>query len=135
LPTVPDVVHQLKIEKGEGREGIPLWIDSVDGLIGLVAMGTVEIHPWNATVSDLEHPDRIVIDLDPGEGVEWAFVTDTALTMREMLKTEGLDSWPKRTGGKGILSWLLSRRPSRTLKRVNSQGHLRSVSQQPIAAT
>ena len=102
LPTVPDVVHQLKIEKREGGEGIRLWIDSVDGLIGLVAMGTVEIHPWNATVSDLEHPDRIVIDLDPGEGVEWAFVTDTALTMREMLKTEGLDSWPKLTGGKGI---------------------------------
>jgi len=43
-----------------------------------------------------------VLDLDPGEGVEWAFVTDSALALRDTLKAEGLNSWPKLTGGKGI---------------------------------
>ncbi|MER8862547.1 hypothetical protein NKI19_02345 [Mesorhizobium sp. M0751] len=65
-------------------------------------MGAVELHPWNATVHDIEHPDRVVIDLDPGRGVEWETVVETALTLRDMLHSEGLDSWPKVTGGKGV---------------------------------
>jgi bifunctional non-homologous end joining protein LigD len=102
LPPVPDAVHQLKIEKREGGEGTRLWIDDLDGLLGLVEMGAVELHPWNATISDIEHADRIVIDLDPGEGIAWDFVTETALTLRDFLKREGLTSWPKLTGSKGI---------------------------------
>src|SRR5215204_804829 len=50
----------------------------------------------------IEHPDRLVFDLDPGEGVPWEFVTETALKLRAMLQEEGLDSWPKVTGGKGV---------------------------------
>jgi bifunctional non-homologous end joining protein LigD len=92
----------LKIEKREGGEGTRVWIDSVAGFLGLVQMGAVELHPWNATVGDIEHPDRIVLDLDPGEGVEWEFVTDAALALRDMLARDGLNSWPKLTGGKGI---------------------------------
>ncbi len=95
-------MHQLKIERREGGEGTRLWIDSVAGLVGLVAIGAVELHPWNAPVDGLEHPDRIVIDLDPGDGLGWTLVTDTALQLRDMLRQEGLDSWPKLTGGKGI---------------------------------
>jgi bifunctional non-homologous end joining protein LigD len=102
LPPVPGPVHQLTIEKREGGEGTRLWIDSIDGLIGLVAMGAVELHPWNATIDDLEHPDLIVFDLDPGAGIERDFLTETAFTLRDMLKQEHLDSWPKLTGGKGI---------------------------------
>jgi bifunctional non-homologous end joining protein LigD len=64
LPQIPDSVHQLTIAKREGGEGVRLWVDSVDGLLGLVAMGAVELHPWNATVDDVEHPDRLVFDLD-----------------------------------------------------------------------
>jgi bifunctional non-homologous end joining protein LigD len=102
LPPVPEPVHQLTIEKREGGEGTRLWIDSIDGLIGLVAMGAVELHPWNATIDDLEHPDLIVFDLDPGDGVERDFLTATAFALRDMLKHEHLDCWPKLTGGKGI---------------------------------
>jgi bifunctional non-homologous end joining protein LigD len=102
LPPVPDSVHQLRIEKREGGEGVRLWVDDIDGLLGLVDIGAVELHPWNATVDDLEHPDLLVFDLDPGDDVEWPFVMQTALALREMLKREGLDSWPKVTGGKGV---------------------------------
>jgi hypothetical protein len=56
------------------------------GLLGLVAMDAVEVHPWNATVDDLEHPDRLVFDLDPGDGVAWDFVVETAMKMRDLLK-------------------------------------------------
>jgi bifunctional non-homologous end joining protein LigD len=65
-------------------------------------MDAVELHPWNATVDDIEWADRIVIDLDPGEGVEWASVVETALALRDALRAEGLEPWPKLTGGKGL---------------------------------
>jgi bifunctional non-homologous end joining protein LigD len=65
-------------------------------------MGAVELHPWNATVDDIEQADRIVLDLDPGVGVDWEFVVETALALRELMEAEGLESWPKLTGSKGI---------------------------------
>jgi bifunctional non-homologous end joining protein LigD len=52
--------------------------------------------------NDIEYADRIVIDLDPGEGVEWELMTETAVAMRDLLRSEDITSWPKLTGGKGI---------------------------------
>lgn len=102
LPDIPDTVHQLRVQKREGGEGVRLWVDDLDGLLGLVEIGAVELHPWNTTVDDIEHADRVVIDLDPGEGVEWEMIVETALKVRDMLRSDGLDSWPKVTGGKGL---------------------------------
>ncbi|UPJ82417.1 DNA ligase D [Bradyrhizobium sp. 183] len=99
---IPAAVHQLRIQKREGGQGTRLWVDSLDGLFGLVEIGAVELHPWNATVEDFEHADRIVIDLDPGEGVGWEAVVETALDLRTLMKCEGFETWPKLTGGKGI---------------------------------
>jgi bifunctional non-homologous end joining protein LigD len=65
-------------------------------------MDVVEVHPWAATVDDIEHPDLLVFDLDPGAGVAWEFVIESALRLRKLLQDEGLDSWPKTTGGKGL---------------------------------
>jgi bifunctional non-homologous end joining protein LigD len=102
LPPIPKSVHQFKIAKREGGEGVRLWIDDIEGLIGLVSIGAVELHAWNATVDDIEHADTLVFDLDPGAGIEWDFVTDTALLLRDLLKSQGFKSWPKVTGGKGV---------------------------------
>jgi bifunctional non-homologous end joining protein LigD len=102
LPEIPRSVHQLHIQKREGGEGVRVWIDDLDGLLGLVEMDAVELHPWNATVNDIEHADRLVLDVDPGEGIEWAQVTETTLLLRDLLQEAGLASWPKLTGGKGI---------------------------------
>ncbi|MGY3564208.1 bifunctional non-homologous end joining protein LigD [Bradyrhizobium sp. USDA 4463] len=99
---IPGGVHQLRIRKREGGEGTRLWVNTLDGFLGLVQMGVVELHPWNSTVEDFEHADRIVIDLDPGEGVEWKVLTEAALELRALMKREGLDTWPKLTGGKGV---------------------------------
>ena len=99
---MPDAVHELRIEHGVNADGIWPWVDSLEGILGLVTVGVVELHPWRATVDDIEHPDTLVFDLDPGEGVPWQFVVETALRMRELLRTEGLESWPKLTGGRGV---------------------------------
>lgn len=99
---IPESVHQLRVQKREGGQGTRLWVDSLDGLLGLVEIGAVELHPWNSTVEDFEHADRVVIDLDPGEEVEWEAVADTALELRALIKREGFETWPKLTGGKGV---------------------------------
>ena len=62
----------------------------------------VEIHPWGAKIDDIEHPDTLVFDLDPAEGIDWEFVVETAFRLRDLLVQEGLNSWPKTTGGKGL---------------------------------
>jgi bifunctional non-homologous end joining protein LigD len=99
---IPAAVHQLRVQKREGGEGTRLWVDDLQGFLGLVEIGAIELHPWNALVEDFEHADRIVIDLDPGDGVEWDAVVEASLRMRDVLKQEGFENWPKLTGGKGI---------------------------------
>jgi bifunctional non-homologous end joining protein LigD len=98
---IPNSVHQLHLQKSEGGEATRLWVNRLDGLLGLVELGAVELHPWNATVENIERADRLVIDLDPGEAVPWETVVGAALQMRE-LQDEGLSTWPKLTGGKGV---------------------------------
>jgi bifunctional non-homologous end joining protein LigD len=55
-------------------------------------MDVVEVHPWAATVDDIEHPDQLVFDLDPGGGIAWDFVVETALKLRLLLQHEGLEA-------------------------------------------
>src|SRR4051794_26257630 len=91
FPPLPDGVHSLTIEKREGGKGTRLWVDSLQGLLGLVDLDVVEIHPWQATVDDIERADLMVLDLDPGAGVPWRFVTATALALRDDLAGKGLE--------------------------------------------
>ena len=65
-------------------------------------MNTLELHPWGATVADPEHPDRLVFDLDPGEGVSWAQVKAAARDVRNHLQEVGLESFVRLSGGKGV---------------------------------
>jgi bifunctional non-homologous end joining protein LigD len=102
LPPVPSAVHQLTIEKRKGGEGTRLWVDDLEGLLGLVEIGALEIHPWQATIYDIEQPDSLVFDLDPGEGIGWEFVVESAFRVRDLLAADDLDCWPKTTGGKGL---------------------------------
>jgi bifunctional non-homologous end joining protein LigD len=92
----------LVIKKREGGTGVRLWVDSLEGLLGLVEIGAIELHTWNATVDDFEHADMLVFDLDPGTGISWSFVVETAFNLRALLEDEGLQPWPKLTGGKGL---------------------------------
>jgi bifunctional non-homologous end joining protein LigD len=98
LPSVPPGIHQHRIEKSDGTRGIRLWVDDLPGLLGLVEMDVIEVHPWGATVDDIEHPDLLAFNLKPGEGTDWRFVVETAERLRNLLATENLDCWPKTTG-------------------------------------
>ena len=132
LPPVTEAVHSLSIEKREGGEGARLWVDDLAGLLGLVEIGAVELHPWNASVDDIEHPDRLVFDLDPGEGVAWEFVIETALTLRRMLNEEGLEPWPKLTGGKGLH---LMAPLDRTMDHDQARAYAKRIAQRLAATT
>jgi bifunctional non-homologous end joining protein LigD len=77
-------------------------IDGFDGLIGLVQGGVLEIHPWQAALADLEKPDQIVMDLDPGDGVGWDEIVAAAREVRERMEAEGLACFVKTSGGKGL---------------------------------
>jgi len=102
LPPVPAAVHRVEVRKADGSRAPRLWVDDVAGLLGLVEIGAVELHPWNARVEDIDRPDRLVFDLDPDQAVPWGEVTAAALALRTFLAGKGLDPWPKTTGGKGL---------------------------------
>ena len=65
-------------------------------------MNVVEFHTWNSTTQHIDQPDRVIFDLDPGEGVTWAHLQEAALLMRTLLAELGLQSWLKTSGGKGL---------------------------------
>ncbi|HVJ59828.1 MAG TPA: DNA ligase D [Burkholderiaceae bacterium] len=65
-------------------------------------MNVLEFHTWNATVRNIGKPDRMVFDLDPGDGVAWKAVQEGALLVRSLLQELSLESWLKTSGGKGL---------------------------------
>jgi bifunctional non-homologous end joining protein LigD len=85
-----------------GDKEAMLAIDGLPGLISLVQASVVEIHPWGSRVEHLERPDRLIFDLDPGEGVPWSAVIEAARETRSRLADLGLQSFVKTSGGKGL---------------------------------
>ncbi len=89
-------------DKKTGKREPYITLDSVEALAGLAQMGVLEVHPWGSRNGDLEHPDRITIDLDPDEGLAWETLAASAAEVRKRLKALGLESYLKTTGGKGL---------------------------------
>ena len=85
-----------------GEKEPMLALDSLAGLLELVQASVLEIHPWGAKADNPELPDRVTIDLDPGDNVPWQQVIDAALEVRTRLADLGLQSFVKTTGGKGL---------------------------------
>jgi bifunctional non-homologous end joining protein LigD len=79
-----------------------LGIDSAEALLNAAQMNVIEIHTWNATTRAIEQPDRMVFDLDPGEGVGWREVVEAAQLVHGLLDALGLASFLKSSGGKGL---------------------------------
>jgi bifunctional non-homologous end joining protein LigD len=76
--------------------------ESAEDIVAAAQVGMVEIHTWNSTDRAIAKPDRIVFDLDPGEGVAWNAMREGAMLVRSLLAELGLESWIKTTGGKGL---------------------------------
>jgi bifunctional non-homologous end joining protein LigD len=77
-------------------------VDSFTALIGSAQANVIEFHTWNATTKNTTRPDRMIFDLDPGEGVAWAQVREGTEITRSLLTELGLTSFVKTSGGKGL---------------------------------
>lgn len=96
-----DFIHRAEVPDQNGTQEV-LFVRDIQGVIALVQSGVLEIHLWGATLADIERPDRLIFDLDPGDGVEWPNVVEAARAVRERLATLDLQSFVKTTGGKGL---------------------------------
>jgi bifunctional non-homologous end joining protein LigD len=97
----PRALRRVRIPE-KTKLGEYLVADDLAGLLALVELDVVEIHTWNARVPDVERPDRLVVDLDPGPAVPWPEVIRGARAVRRALAALGLASWVKNTGGAGL---------------------------------
>jgi bifunctional non-homologous end joining protein LigD len=94
---VPKLSIRERKKTGEYR-----YVDDHSALLALIASGVIEWHAWNARVGEVERPDRVVFDIDPGDGVRWTEVVAAARRLKRMLEGRDLESWVKTTGGKGL---------------------------------
>jgi bifunctional non-homologous end joining protein LigD len=97
-----DNVHHVDVREKDGSVQPYLYVDDLDGIMACVQMGTIEFHGWGSLVADIEKPDRLVFDLDPDEGLDFAKVKKAAEDLKEHLADIGLTSWPMLSGGKGV---------------------------------
>ncbi len=95
-------VFKLPIAEKDGSIDDYLYVEDAAGLLACVQMGTIEFHGWCALGDDVEHPDRMVFDLDPAEGLGFADVKNAAIGIRDLLAYLGLESFAMLTGGKGV---------------------------------
>jgi len=100
---LPPGIETVQIpDKKTGKLEPYITLSTRESLAGLAQMGVLEVHPWGSQNNDLEHPDRIVIDLDPDEAISWRTLAESAEEVRKLLKKAGLESFLKSTGGKGM---------------------------------
>jgi bifunctional non-homologous end joining protein LigD len=95
-------VHHVDVREKDGSIEPYLYVADLDGIMACVQMGTIEFHGWGSLVADIEKPDRLVFDLDPDEGLDFAQVRKAAEDLKGHLADIGLTSWPMLTGGKGV---------------------------------
>ena len=96
----PDSIREIDLP--DDTVGPYLYIVDTGGLIALAQMNVVEFHPWGATVDALDKPDRLIFDLDPDIGLDFARVIEAAAEMKARLSALGLTPFLKSTGGKGL---------------------------------
>jgi bifunctional non-homologous end joining protein LigD len=112
------VTGELFFQKHDEKISIPgikvldadLWrghdplieIGTPQALASDAQMNAIEFHTWNSMAKNVDKPDRIIFDLDPGEGTSWQRVQDAAVLVRTLLSELGLQAWLKTSGGKGL---------------------------------
>ncbi len=100
--TLGEHVKHVPIKEADGEVADYLFVEDVRGILACVQMGTIEFHGWGSRVDKLEHPDRLVFDLDPDVGLDFDKVKEAAVRLRDLLGDLGLVTFPLLTGGKGI---------------------------------
>jgi bifunctional non-homologous end joining protein LigD len=98
----PSWLRTVELSFPSGRTAEELVVDEAAGLAWIVNLGCIELHPHPVRSADLDHPDELRVDLDPGPGVGWADVRLVALEVKAILEEAGLRGWPKTSGSRGM---------------------------------
>jgi DNA ligase D-like protein (predicted polymerase) len=98
----PSWLRTVTLSFPSGRTAKELVVDDAAGLAWIVNLGCIELHPHPVRSGDLDHPDELRVDLDPGPGVTWADVRTVALEVNAFLAEMGLRGWPKTSGSRGL---------------------------------
>src|SRR5215467_6264395 len=98
----PEWLRTVTLSFPSGRTAKELVVDHAAGLAWIVNLGCIELHPHPVRSGDLDHPDELRVDLDPGPGVTWADVRTVALEVKALLEEMGLKGWPKTSGSRGM---------------------------------
>src|ERR671910_1521727 len=98
----PSWLRTVTLSFPSGRKAEEVVVDDAAGLAWIVNLGSIELHPHPVRSRDLDHPDELRVDLDPGPGVGWEDVRRVALVVREVLDELGYTAWPKTSGSRGI---------------------------------
>jgi bifunctional non-homologous end joining protein LigD len=98
----PDWVETVELRFPSGRTAREIVVRDAAQLLWIVNLGCIDLNPHPVRADDLEHPDELRVDLDPGPGVGWDDVRRVALVVRDVLQDHGLRGWPKTSGSRGI---------------------------------
>jgi len=98
----PAWLRTVTLSFPSGRKAEEIVVDNAAGLAWIVNLGCIELHPHPVRAGDLDHPDELRVDLDPGPGVGWDDVRRVALEVKTFLEETGLRGWPKTSGSRGM---------------------------------
>src|SRR5213083_1634126 len=98
----PELLRTVTLSFPSGRKAEEIVVDDAAGLAWVVNLGSIELHPHAVRAADVEHPDELRVDLDPGPGVGWDDVRRVTLVVRDVLDEHGLHGWPKTSGSRGM---------------------------------
>src|SRR5262245_22553758 len=99
---LPDWVEVVELSFPSGRTAREIVVRDAAQLLWIVNLGCIDLNPHPVRADDLDHPDELRVDLDPGPGVGWDDVRRVAGIVREVLEEHGLRGWPKTSGSRGI---------------------------------
>jgi bifunctional non-homologous end joining protein LigD len=98
----PEWVETVELRFPSGRTAREVVVRDAAQLLWIVNLGCIDLNPHPVRTDDLEHPDELRVDLDPGPGVSWDDVRRVTLLVRDVLTEHGLRGWPKTSGSRGM---------------------------------
>ena len=100
--SLPPFVRTIELSFPSGRTADEVVVSNAAALAWVANLGCIDLNPHAVRDDDLDHPDELRVDLDPGPGVPWSAVREVALVVRDVLVDHGLTGWPKTSGSRGI---------------------------------
>src|SRR5437764_6809958 len=98
----PDWIETVELAFPSGRTAREIVVRDAAQLLWIVNLGCIDLNPHPVRADDLEHPDELRVDLDPGPGTSWDAIRRVTLIVRDVLDEHGLTGWPKTSGSRGM---------------------------------